>query len=110
MEERLLVAIAVIISLLGLFAIFSVSAFLDDGVVVERAGDVKIAGFVSEIKTFDNRVTMEIAELKTVNVVFFDKNLVSKKKIGKSDNVTIYGQPGNYNGQAEIIAYDIRKS
>jgi len=67
--------------------------------------DVKIRGQVISIKNFDSVTIVEIAEIKSVNVVVFDKRMI---EFEVDDMITVTGELRDYKGKPEIIAEKIR--
>ncbi|MAG16185.1 hypothetical protein CMO88_03940 [Candidatus Woesearchaeota archaeon] len=112
MNETSLVKLSLSLSFFGLFLLFVISLFVEAEEVkiselsnVEK-NDVKISGQIIAIKKFDNLAIVEIAELKSVDVIVFDKKMLDFK-VG--NNIIVTGEVKDYKGKKEIIAERIRK-
>jgi len=111
MEEKTLVKLSLICGFFGLFLLFIAFIFVEaeevgiSGIEAIEEKDVKIRGEVISIKDFDSLTVVEIAEIKSVNVVVFDKRLI-EFEVG--DKITVSGELRDYKGEKEIIAENIK--
>ena len=111
MREQQLVRLAMLVSMFGLFALFSIWALAEPEEVsisslqdVEKE-DVRIKGTVLGVRNFDNFAILSVAEVKSVDVVVFDKRQLN---VREGDNVTISGKLQPYKGRKELVADSIR--
>jgi len=106
-----LAKLSLIISFFGLFLLFIVSLFVEveqteiDELQNINGRDVRIKGEVIAINNFDKLAIVEVAEIKSVNVIVFDKRLLDFE-VG--DNITVSGELRDYKGGKEVIAEKIR--
>jgi len=112
MNDFGIVKLSLIGSFFGLFLLFVAFLFIEpkETSISEidniEESDVRIRGKVIDIKNFDGISVIEIAEIKSVNVVVFDKRML---KFSVGDNVTVTGQRKEYKGKTEIIVEKILK-
>ena len=110
MEASAVTKFSIAITLIGLFALFIVGFFIEpEEVAVGDVGktgseDVVIKGYVTGLRDYGNFVVVEVSEVKSVDVVLFDKRMV----VGVGSNVTIAGQLRDYHGKKELIAESVR--
>ena len=111
MKESTLVKLSLLCSISGLLLLFIFSLFIDvqETNIVNLQDttdkDVRIRGKIIGIKVFDNLALIEIAEIRSANVVVFDKRML---KYGIGDNISVSGELRDYKGKKEIIAERIR--
>lgn len=114
MQENLIFKIVLIGALIGILALFFLSEVVIkvDEVSIDRLDeldvgtDVKIKGFVENVKDLDKLAILDVAQLKSVPVVLFkDGNLT----INKGDYVEIKGEIEEYNGKMELIGNEIKR-
>lgn len=111
MKESTLVKLSLLCSLVGLMLLFVISLFADYEDVsiseIENSEfkDVRITGEIVSVRELDNLALMEVAEIKSVKVVVFDKRLL-KHSVG--DKVSVTGELMEYKGRPEIIAERIK--
>ena len=111
MKESTLLKIALICSLVGLIALYFISAKIEvkdyKPILNKNVGDdVKLNGIVTKITDRGNVVFIEVIHQSPVTVVLFsdDNNL----KLKNGDNIEVVGEVQEYNGKMEIIAEKIR--
>ena len=112
MKETTILKIALTCSLVGLIALYLISAKIElndykPPVLNKNIGDdVILKGTVTKITERGNAVFVEISEQSSVNVVLFaNGNPVSLKN---GNNVEVIGKVQQYNGNNEIIADNVR--
>jgi len=112
MDDKLLTKLALTCSIFGLLFLFITSLYINPKQITiadlenTKEKDVLIRGRVTSIKNFESIALVEIAELKTANVVVFDKRLL---KFGVGDNISVSGELRDYKGKKEVVAEKIRK-
>jgi len=112
MKETTLLKIALVCSLVGLAALYFISAEADfrdysPGVLNKNVGDdVKLIGRISKISQREGIAFLEIEHQSPITVVLFadDKNLSLKA----NDSVEVLGEVQEYKGRNEIIAQRVR--
>ena len=112
MKETTLLKIALACALVGLLALYFISARIEikeynTGKLAQNVGDdVKLTGTITKLTDKGNFIFIEVSHQSPVNVVLFtdDNNL----KLNKGDNVDILGKVQEYNGKPEIIADKVR--
>ncbi len=112
MKENTLLKIALICSLVGMVALYFISAKIDlkdykPPVTDKNIGDdISLKGAVTKITDRGNVVFVEISHQSPVNVVMFAGEGTLQLKRG--DNVEVIGKVQQYNGKEEIIAQNVR--
>lgn len=112
MKETTLLKVALICSLVGLFALYFISAKINvkdykPSLLNKNIGDdVKLVGAVTKVTDAGSVVFIEVSQQNPVTVVLFtdDDNL----KLNSGDNIEVIGEVQEYNGKNEIIAQKIR--
>lgn len=112
MKENTLLKIALICSLIGLFALYFISTKIEvkdynPNIFNKNIGDdVKLKGFVTKITDRGNVVFIDVSHQSPITVVLFtdDDNL----KLKGGDSIEVFGEVQEYNGKSEIIAQKIR--
>lgn len=110
MDEKVLLRIAFIGSLIGLLALY----FLSEGIdysekTIEKINDekiqemFKIKGEVNTVRNQGNVTFLSIKQPSVIDVVVFDN-----VSINEGNSVEIIGQGEEYNGKMEVIAHRIR--
>ena len=105
-----IVKISLSVSFAGLFALFAVLLFAQpqEAAISEihelQSRDVRIRGSVEAVREFGGLAILEVAEIKSVDVVVFDKMQLPQK----GQNVTITGEVRDYEGKTQIVADSIR--
>ncbi|MBS3132912.1 hypothetical protein J4470_02150 [Candidatus Woesearchaeota archaeon] len=111
MEEKTLTRLSLISGICGLFLLFIISLFIEAEEVgiseleTVKDKDVNVKGKVVAIKKFDNFAVVEVAEVKSVDIVVFDKRMLN---LIVGDNISVSGELRGYKGKKEIIAEDVR--
>ena len=112
MKETTLLKIALICSLVGLIALYFISAKIEikdykPNILNRNVGDdVSLKGTITKINDKGNVVFVDISQQNSVPVVLFtDSNNLNLKN---GDNVEVIGKVQEYNGKNEIIAQKIR--
>ncbi len=111
MDDKLIVKLSLCCSIFGLALLFIISFFMEaeevpiSGFENSEAKDVLIRGQVVSVKDFGNIAVVEVAEVKSVDVVVFDRNMLA---FAIGDNVSVTGELREYKGKMEIVAGKIR--
>ena len=112
MNQESIVAVSLSSSFIGLFLLFVVFLFTDpqelsvSEIADTEFKDVKIKGTVMGIKKFDATTILEVAEIKSVDVVVFDKRTLPQI----NETTTITGEVRDYKGRKQLIAESIKTS
>lgn len=111
MDDLGIVKLSLIGSFFGLFLLFIAFLFIEPKETniseidnIEES-DVRIEGQVIDIKNFGSTALIEIAEIKSINVVVFDKRML---KFTVGDTISVTGELKKYKGKTEIIAEKIK--
>lgn len=113
MKESTLVKLSLLCSVTGLILLFVISLFADyEEVSISELEDsefkdVRITGEIISVRELDNLALMEVAEIKSVKVVVFDKRML---KYSVGEKVSVTGERREYKGRPEIIAEGIKLS
>ena len=112
MNEKFLLKLALIISVLGLILLYVISKNIEiSDTTIEKItneeieGDVVIRGTVKEINTRGSTTFLVINQESEIEVIVFSNNV----NLSMGDNVKITGQVSEYKNQKEIIADKIEK-
>ena len=107
MNEKSLLKLALLISVLGLILLYIVSKniVIDDTTIEkitneEIEGDVVIKGTIKEINSRGGTTFLVISQESEIEVIVFSNNV----NLSKGDNVKITGQVSEYQDQKEIVA------
>jgi DNA/RNA endonuclease YhcR with UshA esterase domain len=113
MDEKTLLKIAIIISIVGLAALFFVSSkveteekIIDNIDMTDIEKDIRIRGIVSDVVDLEKVMILEVSQPKAITVVVFKDGNISLKE---GDIVRITGSVDEYEGEPEIIADEIIK-
>ena len=114
MQEKLLLKISLICTLIGILALF----FLSEHVIkvdetsidkLDELGegkDVKIKGYVENIKDLDKIAILDVSQIKSVPVLLFKSGNLT---INEGDYVEITGEIQEYNGKMELIGNEVKR-
>lgn len=111
MKESTLLKIALICALIGLVALYFISAKIEvkdykPSELSKNIGDdVNLKGTVTKIADKGNVVFVDVSQQNSVSVVLFTDNNINLKS---GDNVEVIGKVQEYNGKNEIIAQKVR--
>ena len=107
MNEKSLLKLALIISLVGLVLLFVISKNIEiNDTTIEKItneeieGDVVIKGIVKEITERSGTTFIIITQQSEIEVIVFSNDV----NLSKGDNVEIIGSVSEYQNQKEIIA------
>jgi len=113
MDEKFLLKLSLICSLIGILALFFLSEHIDlDESSVDRINelgegtDVKIRGFIENVKDLDKIAILEVSQIKSVPVVLFKSGNIT---INHGDYVEITGTVEEYEGKMELIGNQIKR-
>ena len=112
MKESTLLKIALLCSLVGLIALYFISAKIEfkdykpSALNKDIGDDVKLQGTISRISDKGNVIFIEVAQQMPVTVVLFSKD--EDLKLRNGDKIEVIGEVQEYNGKDEIIAQRIR--
>ena len=112
MKETTLLKIALICSLIGLFALYFISTKIETkeykpNQLNRNIGeDAMLTGKIAKITDKGNVVFIEVIQQSPVSIVLFtDENNL---KLNAGDNIEVIGKIQEYNGKDEIVAQKIR--
>lgn len=113
MNEKILLRIALGISILGLIILFLLLNIIEpDEVSFTELGQkqinehVQIKGIITNIRDYNKTIFLDIVELQPITVVvFYD----GKMKLENNSKVSIDGQIQLYNGKRELVANEVKK-
>ena len=113
MKEKVLLKIALVISLVGLFMLFMISSEIT---VEEKTIDkinkdnidetVKLQGYVSSVKDTDSVLIFSVAQENEIDIVVFKNG--EEISLNEGDYVEVEGTIEEYNGEMEIIGEEIK--
>ncbi len=111
MEEKSLLRLALICSLLGIIALFFISESMEinekniDEINKDNIGeDIKIKGIVSKSTDKGKILLLDIVQPETITVVLFKD---TDFNISTGTKVEITGEIDEFNGQLEIIGNEV---
>ncbi|MBI2137755.1 hypothetical protein HYU12_04525 [Candidatus Woesearchaeota archaeon] len=110
MDASAVTKVSVALAVIGLSALWITGLFIKpedvaiSDIVKTGSEDVVIRGYVTGLRDYGNFIVAEVSEVKSVDVVIFDKRMV--KSIGS--NVSIEGQLRDYHGKKELVAESVR--
>jgi len=111
MNEKFLLKLVLLISVLGLILLYMISrnVVVDDTTIEkitneEIEGKVVVNGIVKEINTKGNTTVLVIGQESDIKVIVF-----SNINLSKGEVVKIFGKVSEYNDEKEIIAEKIEK-
>ncbi|MFA5142382.1 MAG: hypothetical protein WC471_05425 [Candidatus Woesearchaeota archaeon] len=112
MQEKTLLKLAVVSSIIGLIILFVMSSFtqLDNTDISKLTSldvdkTLKVTGIITKISQTEQTTMLEIAQHNRMPVLIFDTNLT----LNKGDEVEIIGKAQDYNGELELIADRIER-
>ena len=107
MKEKVLLKIALVVSLLGILVLFFISGYIEKKTVLvsevasEEVGtNVKVEGIVTNFKKIGSGSLINIAQLDRMEVFVFGDNIT----LYKGDYVEIEGRLDEYDGNVSLIA------
>ena len=111
MDEKSLLKIALIGSLIGLFALYIVSEVvmieeitLDRLDGIDYGRNVKVKGVVENVINAENVVIFEVMQPNSVTVVLFESGV----EVSEGDMVEVIGEIEEYEGKREVIGNKVR--
>ena len=114
MQEKTLLKIALIMSLLGLLILYLISDNIEikekniEKITLDNKDEfVKLRGIVNKVIDTERVTIMEITQPQQITVVLF-KNENKTMHIQKGNEVEIFGKVDEYEGKLEIIADRLR--
>lgn len=114
MQEKTLLKIALICSILGLSAIYLLSGNIEikekniEKITLENKDEfVKLRGTVSNVADTEKVSFIKISQPQEINVILF-KNENKTINIQQGNEVEVFGKVDEYNGKMEIIADRVR--
>ncbi len=111
-NDKTIARVSLCCSVFGLLLLLIVSSFIEAGEATisglddAEERDVTVKGQVVSVRDFDDLAVVEVAEVKSVDVVVFDKRMLDLKA---GDNVSVTGELRDYKGKKEIVAEKIRR-
>ena len=116
MKESLLLKIALITTLLGIFVLYVISGNIKikelslDEINDEAIGNmVKVLGKVESVTELDKVTFIDVSQPSTAKVVIFREKDDNALGLEDNDYVEIIGKIEDYEGEMEIIAERIRR-
>lgn len=113
MQESALLRLAIVVAVIGLIALFVISATTELEVTntydIGRSDvnkDVRVIGTISSVKEFDKTLLLEVSQQKPVTVVMFKDG--RGRSFAAGDEVDITGQVKEYKGKMEIVAEKVK--
>lgn len=113
MQESALLRLAIVVALIGLVALFVISATTELEVTntydIGRSNInryVRITGQIISVKEFDKTLLLEVSQQKPVTVVMFKDG--QDRSFATGDEVDITGQVKEYKGKMEIVAEKVK--
>ena len=110
MDEKLIVVLAIIASLAGVFLLFLFAERLNyDEVTIEKINNermsemIKIKGEVTSVNNIGNVTFIKIRQPNYMDVIVFEEI-----KLDSGQTVEIIGQTEEYENKMEIIAHRLR--
>jgi DNA/RNA endonuclease YhcR with UshA esterase domain len=106
MEEKVLLKLALIGSLLGILLLLSLSMVLEvreKSITQSKTNinkEVKVIGVVSNVNQKGSTLLFDIAQLEELNVVAFQTNLT----LNKGDYLEVTGRIDEYNQKPQLVA------
>jgi DNA/RNA endonuclease YhcR with UshA esterase domain len=114
MQEKTLLKIALITSLLGLLVLYLISDNIEikekniEKITIENKDEfVKLRGIVNKVIDTEKVTIMEITQPQQITVVLF-KNENKTMPIQQGNEIEIFGKVDEYEGKLEIIADRLR--
>ena len=112
MDDKTILRIALVCSLVGVFILYLVSDNINisesniNKINKDNVNEyVKIKGIVTKITDLEKVMFIEITQPSSVDVIVFkDKNI----SLNERDHVEVIGKTEEYNGKKELIADRIR--
>lgn len=112
MKEKTLIAIAIICSLAGVFALYIISESISiNESTIEKinngkiGSNVKLNGVVKDVFSGNKSTIITITKPEEVKVIFYEKGI----GLQKGDYVEIIGETEEYNGEVNIMGNRVRK-
>ena len=110
MDERILLKIALISSIIGLMALFFIAQRIEITQTqihsIDQTGqDVLIKGVVTRLTDKEGLMFLEVTMPEKISVVMFKNNVID---VEKGDAVEIRGKTQEFQGQKEIVADEVR--
>lgn len=112
MQEKTLLKISIISSIIGLIILYLISSFttienfeIKDLTLNDLDKTIKVQGLITRITPTDSITILEVAQHNKMPVIIFDTNISTN--IG--DEISVLGKVEEYNGKIELIADKIEK-
>ena len=114
MKEKLLLKIALIVSLIGITSLYLISSNIEiDLKSIEKITfddidkNVKVQGIVNDMFENDKVMIIDVVQPTEITVVLFKRKNQSIS-ISKGDNIEVIGKVDEYEGNLEIIGNRVR--
>ena len=114
MQEKTLLKTALIVSLLGLIALYLISGKIEikekniEKITLDNKDEMlKVKGTVSKVIDTEKVTIIEITQPQEITVVLFISD-TTKTSIKEGNEVEIIGKVDEYEGKLEIIAHKAR--
>jgi DNA/RNA endonuclease YhcR with UshA esterase domain len=110
MEEKTLLKISMLTSIVGVLVLFVISLNVDDGEknfqLVNDQDYATISGKIGAVSSTGNATFVTVYQTKPVTAVIFSKEYLN---LAEGDYVEMRGTVQFYNGKKEFVAEEIRK-
>jgi DNA/RNA endonuclease YhcR with UshA esterase domain len=113
MEERMLLKIAWLSSVIALMMLFYLSATLEpelksaDNISLSEVGKtVRVQGVVESVRDYEKTAIIHVVQPQGIDVLLFKSSNIT---IEKGDFVQVNGEVSEYNDRTELIASRIEK-
>ncbi len=114
MQEKTLLKIALICSILGLSALYIISGSIElkenniEKITLENKDEfVKLRGIVSNVADTEKVSFIKISQPQEITIILF-KNENKTIQIRRGNEIEVFGKVDEYNGKMEIIADRVR--
>jgi len=110
MQEKTLLKISLIASIIGLIALFFISEILETKQVnfittSNLDNNIQVNGIIKNINHFEKNTIIEIETKQKINIVLFEK---FNNPIYIGDYITVSGELKQYRNEFEILAEEIK--
>jgi len=110
MEDRTLLKIALMTAIIGLSALYYVSAFIppaEMSIFSEVDEKLILKGKITSIRETNSSILLMLERKETVPVVLFNTEFYEALSLRKGDNVKILGTLQEYKGRQSVVANSV---
>ncbi len=109
MEEKLLLKIALVCSIAGVFLLFIISDEIPPNEKtisnLENNENVVLNGKITKINDKGDLLIAELSQYNKISIIIYKKDYLDLRV---NDNIEVIGTTEEYNGKQEIIADEVR--